>query len=438
MRFFPSAGRRLLAAVRPRPESSSLPAWIHPQWVVVYLAVLLAVAGLVAPVARADTDDLKHEQKKVQGQIDKASDHLQESSRRVARVNHRLQTARGNLAAARQRLVRVKAELRQARVRNQRLALRLQKAQAAFETAVAELRAAREEVAVQRDETRDTVIGIATGGNPELAMISSYLESGSVEELMINETGNGVVVGREQHVLTGLVAAEAAMKDQKVKVEAARNAVAASKKAAQETVNRVRVLTADAKSTRNSVARLVAGTRKARQLAVRAKARDRAALQRLEARESRIKQQILAASRRAGGSYSGSTGGLLAAPSGGPVTSPYGYRVHPIYGYYGLHDGTDFGAACGSPLWAGASGTVVNTYYDEVYGNRLYLAIGRVNGDVITLVYNHLSGYKVGEGARVGRGDVLGYAGMTGWSTGCHLHFTVLRNGSPVDPMNYL
>ena len=47
------------------------------------------------------------------------------------------------------------------------------------------------------------------------------------------------------------------------------------------------------------------------------------------------------------------------------------------------------------------------------------------------------SGYKVGVGSRVGRGDIVGYVGDTGWSTGCHLHFTVLVNGSPVDPMNW-
>ncbi len=125
-------------------------------------------------------------------------------------------------------------------------------------------------------------------------------------------------------------------------------------------------------------------------------------LRELKQREARIKQLILAAARRAQAqhqqTFNGATGGFLDHPVNGPVTSPFGYRTHPIYGYYGLHNGTDFGAGCGSSLYAAASGTVIETYYDAVYGNRLYLSVGNVNGANLTLVYNHLSGYKVERG----------------------------------------
>ncbi len=56
----------------------------------------------------------------------------------------------------------------------------------------------------------------------------------------------------------------------------------------------------------------------------------------------------------------------------------------------------------------------------------------------MTLVYNHLSSYAASTGERVRRGETVGYAGTTGWSTGCHLHFTVLLDGNPVDPMHYM
>ena len=122
----------------------------------------------------------------------------------------------------------------------------------------------------------------------------------------------------------------------------------------------------------------------------------------------------------------------------GAVTSPYGWRRHPIYGYWGLHDGTDFATSCGQPMRAGAAGRVVSEYYSDVWGRRLFLDVGRVNGRSMILIYNHASGYRAGVGDRVGRGDVVAYAGTTGWSTGCHLHFTVMLGGSPVDPMNYM
>ena len=80
---------------------------------------------------------------------------------------------------------------------------------------------------------------------------------------------------------------------------------------------------------------------------------------------------------------------------------------------------------------------MITEYYSSVYGNRLYLNVGQVNGKNITVVYNHASRYRVGIGDDVGRGDIVGYVGSTGWSTGCHLHFTVLENGTAVDPMKY-
>ena len=120
------------------------------------------------------------------------------------------------------------------------------------------------------------------------------------------------------------------------------------------------------------------------------------------------------------------------------MTSPYGYRVHPIYGYYSLHNGTDFRAYCGTPLHAAADGTVVARYYSSVYGNRLYVSVGNVNGKNVTVVYNHATSYNVGVGQHVSRGQVLGYSGTTGWSTACHLHFIVMVNGNTVNPLNWM
>jgi len=187
----------------------------------------------------------------------------------------------------------------------------------------------------------------------------------------------------------------------------------------------------------------VLSRRGARQAANAARRADEARLVELREQERTVKKQILAAKEaarlaRVPELSVATPDGLLLVPVDGRVTSPYGYRRHPIYGYYGLHDGTDFGAACGQPLRASGAGTVLSTVYSSSYGNRLYLNLGTVNGKNVTAVYNHLSGYAARPGDTVAAGDLVGYVGTTGWSTACHLHFTVLVDGESVDPMTYL
>jgi murein DD-endopeptidase MepM/ murein hydrolase activator NlpD len=131
-------------------------------------------------------------------------------------------------------------------------------------------------------------------------------------------------------------------------------------------------------------------------------------------------------------------GGTLAMPSQGWLTSGYGWRTHPIFGYRSLHDGIDIGAACGTPVVAAAAGTVLSQYASSSYGNRVIIDHGLVGGVGLATTSNHLSSFAVTAGARVERGQVIGHVGSTGWSTGCHLHFSVLRNGVAVDPAPWL
>ena len=95
------------------------------------------------------------------------------------------------------------------------------------------------------------------------------------------------------------------------------------------------------------------------------------------------------------------------------------------------------GVACGEPIRAAARGKVLTEYYQTAYGNRIVIDHGVHYGVGVATISNHLSGYAVAVGERVKRGQVIGYVGNTGWSTGCHLHFTVLENGKAVDPMKW-
>jgi len=132
----------------------------------------------------------------------------------------------------------------------------------------------------------------------------------------------------------------------------------------------------------------------------------------------------------------GSHGFLRPVP--GAVTSPFGRRLHPVLKVWKLHDGTDFGAACGTAIRAPYAGVVTRSYYSPAYGNRLFVSHGRVDGVQVETAFNHATRYLVRPGQQVRRGQVIGKVGSTGLSTGCHLHFMVWLNGRLSNPMRWL
>jgi murein DD-endopeptidase MepM/ murein hydrolase activator NlpD len=124
-------------------------------------------------------------------------------------------------------------------------------------------------------------------------------------------------------------------------------------------------------------------------------------------------------------------------PVPGAVTSPFGVRFHPVLKLWKLHDGTDFGAGCGTPIRAPSGGRVRQVVTSVGYGRRLVLDHGRVDGYAVVTAYNHAQSYVVRPGQRVTRGQLLGYVGSTGYSTGCHLHLMVWLNGRLANPMTW-
>ena len=119
--------------------------------------------------------------------------------------------------------------------------------------------------------------------------------------------------------------------------------------------------------------------------------------------------------------------------NGGKFRSGFGMRRHPILKYTRMHRGVDWSAPRGTPIIAAGNGTVVKSGWASGYGRRVELR--HTNGYVTT--YSHMTGFGKGirEGARVTQGQVIGYVGSTGLSTGPHLHYEVLVNGRYVDPM---
>ncbi len=159
-------------------------------------------------------------------------------------------------------------------------------------------------------------------------------------------------------------------------------------------------------------------------------------------REEERKQQQQQQQQQGGGGGGGGGGGTAINPSGSfiwpttstVITSPYGRRVHPVTGQVGkMHTGVDIGAGAGEPIYAADSGSVVLAAENGGYGNCVMIDHG--NGYVT--LYGHMSSIAVGKGQAVSQGEVIGYVGSTGITTGPHLHFEVRQNGGTVDPMSF-
>ncbi len=122
----------------------------------------------------------------------------------------------------------------------------------------------------------------------------------------------------------------------------------------------------------------------------------------------------------------------LIMPVVGHITSVFGMRRHPILGYSRLHAGVDFGAAWGSPIYAVGDATVIYAGWHGGHGNYVKLD----HGGGFATGYGHMSRIAVGMGTRVRGGQVIGYVGSTGLSTGPHLHYELYKGGVPVDPLS--
>ncbi len=121
----------------------------------------------------------------------------------------------------------------------------------------------------------------------------------------------------------------------------------------------------------------------------------------------------------------------MAWPVAGRITSYFGYRYHPILHFTRLHAGVDFGASWGSPIYAAADGQVVRAGWAGGYGRQVRLA----HGGGLVSSYSHMSEIAAAPGGIVRRGQLIGYVGSSGLSTGPHLHFEVKRDGVPVNPL---
>ncbi|TSD58217.1 M23 family metallopeptidase [Aeromicrobium piscarium] len=427
--------------------------------------VLGLLVGFTAPSAFADSkDDVRRQQGQNDQKRQQAQAALEHSTQRYQDASSALNAASARLAEAEGVLSTTRGELAVAQARDAELREQLAKAEADLEAAEARVDKAEKDLAASESEVEQFAVDSVMEGDRGLRAFSELLQGEDPNTFSNRVQANDSVGDAQIGKMQELDASRVMLELERQRVEELRDQVAAQKKEAEANVARMQELTAAAEAQAAEVAELVDTRRSAEREAASAKAEDeqlaaaleseRASLERqmqaIVAEELRKQREREAAQNQGGGGGGGGNpggggggggggGNTLSHPVSGPITSPYGMRRHPVTGVYKLHDGTDFGVGCGTPIRAAASGTVIQSYFNGAYGNRVIVNHGVMRGVSVITTYNHMNSLSpIGVGSQVQRGQVIGYVGTTGYSTGCHLHFMVLQNGQTVNPMGWL
>lgn len=165
---------------------------------------------------------------------------------------------------------------------------------------------------------------------------------------------------------------------------------------------------------------------------------DRATYERSERELARQSESLQSMISRAGSSSNVRIVSGFIKPIGGRITSPFGWRRHPIFNSRSFHSGVDIAGPYNGGIRASNSGKVIYTGWYGGYGKVVILDHGQVHGLPITTLYAHMNSTAVSVGEYVNKGQVVGYEGTTGYSTGPHVHFEVRIKGRPNNPLNYI
>ncbi|MGH3474459.1 MAG: peptidoglycan DD-metalloendopeptidase family protein [Aeromicrobium sp.] len=407
--------------------------------IVVLAVIAAAVAG---PVSADEKDDLQRQKRGVNGQLGDAKKSFDESSKKFAGAVAALKKAQRELDAAEAHLGSTRGELATAEARDSQMQAQLVKSEAELDAAIARLTQGKKDLETSEMVVQQYTVESLQEGDRGLQAFGDLLRGESPTRFSEKMSLSDSVSDAQLATMQRLAASKVILKLHREAVQELRDQVAAARAAAAANLVRKQQLEADAEDQAEEVDRLVGERAKARSSAAAIKREDEKQLRQLERERASLNARLAALARKdrksGGAGAGGDGGGTLSRPVGGPVTSPYGMRRHPITGVYKLHDGTDFSAGCGTPIRAAAAGTIIEQYYNGGYGNRVIINNGIKRGASVVTTYNHLSRYAKGRGAHVSRGEVIGYVGSTGYSTGCHLHFMVIANGRTTNPMGWL
>jgi murein DD-endopeptidase MepM/ murein hydrolase activator NlpD len=436
--------------------------------------VLAGTMGASGPAAFAD--DLEDQQAALRDEAARVQHSLEFVDGRIAQAAADLVLYQGQLPGAQQALTDAQGRVAGAVQEVEALAARVDLAQQNKAKITQQLESDKQKIA----DTRKLIGQIATqayksGGVPSnLSLFFGSNQGGSLTDTIdladqALRSQNAAMDKLTQQSATNvnaqarLAAVEAEITDLKAKADAAlarekaaRDEAAAKKAAVDKLIADTTRLDAELQAAKPGIQNQLAQV-KAQQDAVAAEIaeRDRKLREAWEAEQRRIAEAAAAAARARGQAVqpyvppaqgSPSAFGLQHPfPGNIPITSGFGWRPTPpgtidFYGQGGyMHTGIDFGAACGTPVYAAAAGTVFSAgWANDGGGNNVKISHGVIQGNSLTTIYYHNTSVAVSVGQHVNQGQLIAYSGTTGNSTGCHSHFETWLNGRAVDPMTLL
>lgn len=382
--------------------------------IAIIVAIIMTVLGITSPTFQSslnaqsledELDQIKRERKETQEKIEEVKKQEQQYINQVNEVEEQLLSALSELEELNNRLAEVKSEIDKTTIE---LVLKEQ-----------ELKKIEDELEVKIEILNSRVASIYKNRN------------GNILEILLKAEGFLEFVSRLK--LMNLLAEQDAeiiksIKDKRNATLSVKKAIIDLREKQKEQKVKIEKLVTQAEQKKAEVEGIYV---EKKELLSKTRANKNALIwmeKQLEVKEAEIKR-ILESYR-----YGSAPSGKFAWPVAGMIKSGFGYRIHPIFGTRRFHSGIDIAAPYGTLVKAADGGQVIQAAYVGGYGYAIMI----YHGGGFATWYAHLSGFNVSVGQFVQRGQVIGFVGSTGWSTGPHLHFEVRINGNPQNPLNYL
>jgi len=421
-------------------------------------ALLLSFALLGSSVTTAHADDLDKKKAALDAQLKKSAAELADASAQVRAAVLALQKAQGELAIAKDKLADTKKQLAAAQKTDDEMAKKLADAQTELTQASQAVTDGEANIAAQQAKV-GLVVRTQYQQQTNLLGLAIFTDTATTAELATKLQWSTTLFDVTQTEMAQLQSLQTQLQADKSRKALIAAQLTTDRQAAADHLAQTKKLAAQAADDEKAVEAAVATAAKAKTAADKQLAAEKAQNAEITKQRDAVTKQIKAriakekaAAAKAAAAKAAKNKAAANTSSNGraarhgfifpvvaPITSPFGMRYHPIYHIWELHDGTDFGAWCGTPILAPYSGVVTQRYWNTALGNRLIIDQGKVDGHYITTSMNHAERYIVSVGQHVSQGQVVGYVGTTGTgSTGCHLHFMMWEDGNLINPMSWL